>query len=148
MQVLGSQVLAHLGEWIRAHWGEEVQLLSSDEEREGNINPMAREQPGTEAAETQQGEKPELAWGNAMAKLPDADSGAASSTTLRRPLHDQPDQDLRGKVRGLAPQSSEDDAGHLQAQAPSTMTIKTGLSAAVCPVSCCQGGASGTVPLP
>ena len=34
MQVLGSQALAHLGEWIRAHWREEVQLLSSDEERE------------------------------------------------------------------------------------------------------------------
>ncbi|CAE7029399.1 ALB3.2 [Symbiodinium sp. KB8] len=33
MQVLGGQALAHLGEWIRAHWGEEVQLLSSDEEK-------------------------------------------------------------------------------------------------------------------
>ncbi|CAE7632465.1 ALB3.2 [Symbiodinium microadriaticum] len=100
MQVLGGQALAHLGEWIRAHWGEEVQLLSSDEEKEGNIPKQAKAAPqpqpqtvpagntgGTEAVETQQGETPQPTWGDALATLPDADSGAASSTTpFARPI--------------------------------------------------------------
>ena len=32
MRVLGDQALDQLGAWIQSHWGEAVQLLSSDEE--------------------------------------------------------------------------------------------------------------------
>ena len=32
MRVLGEQAMDQLGAWIQSHWGEAVQLLSSDEE--------------------------------------------------------------------------------------------------------------------
>ncbi|CAE7893208.1 unnamed protein product [Symbiodinium sp. KB8] len=84
MRTLGDQALAHLGEWIRAHWGEEVQLLSSEEEAGGS-------DPGTNATATEQAPRPvrvrdaEEAGDtretglsmddDAMATMPDGDSG-------------------------------------------------------------------------
>ena len=32
MRRMGENALSHIGEWIRSHWGESVQLLSSDDE--------------------------------------------------------------------------------------------------------------------
>ena len=36
MQALGKQALRHLGDWIRAHWGDAVQIVSSHEEVAGD----------------------------------------------------------------------------------------------------------------
>ncbi|CAE7934152.1 pol, partial [Symbiodinium necroappetens] len=67
MRVLGEQALDQLGAWIQSHWGEEVQLLSSDEEA-----PTGQQNQGEEKIQNR---------GDAMeATMPDGDSGAASST--------------------------------------------------------------------
>ncbi|CAE7584118.1 ABCB1, partial [Symbiodinium sp. KB8] len=52
MRELGNQALAHLGDWIQSHWGEPVQLLSSDDEtsqlqQERTAQPAAHEAEGS-----------------------------------------------------------------------------------------------------
>ena len=65
MRVLGEQALDQLGAWIQSHWGEAVQLLSSDEEAPPR---QSREEPTPERG------------GTTLATVPDVESGAASST--------------------------------------------------------------------
>ena len=117
MRTLGDQALADLGEWTRSHWGEEVQLLSSEEEAGGS-------DPGTNATATEQAPRPvrvrdaEEAGDtretglsmddDAMAIMPDGDSGAASSTTpFTRP--EGPDAEPRRRRRSFTSPSSLDN---------------------------------------
>ena len=65
MRALGEEALNQLGAWIQSHWGEAVQLLSSDEE----------------AAPQQSREEPAPERGRPLpATVLDGGSGAASST--------------------------------------------------------------------
>ncbi|CAE7938916.1 pol, partial [Symbiodinium necroappetens] len=68
MRVLGDQALDQLGAWIQSHWGEAVQLLSSDEEAEAPPRQSREEEQTPERGRMQ------------TATILDADSGAASST--------------------------------------------------------------------
>ncbi|CAE7573834.1 ABCB1 [Symbiodinium necroappetens] len=81
MRELGNQALAHLGDWIQSHWGEPVQLLSSDDEtsqpqQERPAQPTAHEDEGSPRLEG----APYINEG-AAETLVDLTSGATSSTT-------------------------------------------------------------------
>ena len=81
MREMGDKALAHLGDWIQSHWGEAVQLLSSDDEtsqlhQDRRAHPADDEHgggPGSEGAP--------FKHQGAAATLMDPTSGAASSTT-------------------------------------------------------------------
>ena len=80
MRKLGDNALAHLGDWIRSHWGESVQLLSSDEE---NTQPEQGRPAQPTANEDQGGQSlggTPYADEGAEETLMDLTSGAASST--------------------------------------------------------------------
>ena len=81
MREMGSKALAHLGDWIQSHWGEAVQLLSSEDEtspphRDRHVQPTANEDGGEPNSEG----VPYKHEG-AAATIMDPISGAASSTT-------------------------------------------------------------------
>ncbi|OLP91631.1 hypothetical protein AK812_SmicGene26645 [Symbiodinium microadriaticum] len=56
MRELGNQALIHLGDWIQSHWGEPVQLLSSDDEtsqpQQGRPAPPAAHNGAAEGSTT------------------------------------------------------------------------------------------------
>ena len=81
MREMGSKAMAHLGDWIQSHWGEAVQLLSSEEEA-SQPNHDRPEQPATsDEGEGPNSEKAVHKQEGAAATLMDPNSGAASSTT-------------------------------------------------------------------
>ena len=77
MRELGNQALAHLGDWIQSHWGEPVQLLSSDDE----TSQPQQERPAQPAAHEAEGSPRLYIHEGAAETLVDLTSGAVSSTT-------------------------------------------------------------------
>ena len=118
MRELGDKALTHLGDWIRSHCGESVQLLSSDDEtsqpkRERPAQPTARENEGSPSL----GGVPYANEG-AAETLMDLTSGAASSTTpftrsaAPRPegeQHEAPSEPRSRRRRGFTSPSSLDN---------------------------------------
>ena len=81
MREMGSKALAHLGDWIRSHWGESVQLLSSEDE----ASSPHRDRPAQPTVRGERGEHDSegvpYKHEGAAATIMDPNSGAASSTT-------------------------------------------------------------------
>ncbi|CAE7266607.1 unnamed protein product, partial [Symbiodinium microadriaticum] len=80
MRMMGESALTHIGEWIRAHWGESVQLLSSDEETVNPEHHRPEEQPQPEGEWTTGSKRSAHLAGEDGHTLLDLASGAASSS--------------------------------------------------------------------